>query len=240
MGPPRFARKSAGASSAAAARGPQAGVRRYHLTIVLLLVALLGGVAALGDHPVAGARPRPPGRPRGRARGGGPDGRGGNRGRPRPLDRDHAQPDRQDRRRRSPRSASRARTRSSSSSPASRPGARGGADRQDGPAPVLRPRGRPAAAVDHAGGLPGSEPDSLPAAQGSERVAEKGTPSAWYLFAAPAEAAEGEEAPEPELLAGPELTKEEILVQLSERQRRPEGSEFLAVPGNRIVITCGP
>jgi SecD/SecF fusion protein len=52
--------------------------------------------------------------------------------------------------------------------------------------------------------------------------------SAWYLY-----------SESKNLLAGPSATKQAILDQLPGR-KAPEGSEFLGVPADRIVITCGP
>ncbi|HVY60531.1 MAG TPA: hypothetical protein VHF22_02710, partial [Planctomycetota bacterium] len=57
--------------------------------------------------------------------------------------------------------------------------------------------------------------------------AKKGTPSAWYLY-----------GKDKRLLAGPEPTKQDILDGLPGK-KAPEGSEFLAVPANRIVLSCG-
>jgi SecD/SecF fusion protein len=59
-------------------------------------------------------------------------------------------------------------------------------------------------------------------------VEEAGTPTAFYAYG------EGGKR-----LAGPEPTREELLAQL-EGGELPEGGEILAVPGNRIVLTCGP
>jgi SecD/SecF fusion protein len=67
----------------------------------------------------------------------------------------------------------------------------------------------------------------LPLLQSQEKLAEKGTPTAWYLY-----------SDKSERLAGPADTKEEI-----ERQfggEVPEGSKFYAVPEGRTILTCGP
>jgi SecD/SecF fusion protein len=55
-----------------------------------------------------------------------------------------------------------------------------------------------------------------------------GTPSAWYAYAKGGTR-----------LAGPEPTREDLLRQLPGGEL-PEGGEILGVPGNRIVLTCGP
>jgi SecD/SecF fusion protein len=55
-----------------------------------------------------------------------------------------------------------------------------------------------------------------------------GTPSAWYAYDA-----------KKKLLAGPEPTRQELLAQLPDG-KLPEGGEILGVPGNRIILTCGP
>jgi SecD/SecF fusion protein len=70
-------------------------------------------------------------------------------------------------------------------------------------------------------------PTLLPLLQSQEKLAEKGTPTAWYLY-----------SDKSERLAGPADTKEEI-----ERQfggEVPEGSKFYAVPEGRTILTCGP
>jgi SecD/SecF fusion protein len=67
----------------------------------------------------------------------------------------------------------------------------------------------------------------LPLLQSQEKLAEKGTPTAWYLY-----------SNKSERLAGPADTKEEI-----ERQfggEVPAGSKFYAVPEGRTILTCGP
>lgn len=55
-----------------------------------------------------------------------------------------------------------------------------------------------------------------------------GPPTAWYLYSKDAK-----------LLAGPEQTKEDILRSLP-GGKLPDGAQFRVVPGDRIVITCGP
>ena len=62
--------------------------------------------------------------------------------------------------------------------------------------------------------------------QSQEKLAEKGTPTAWYLY-----------SDKSERLAGPADTKEEIERQFGEV---PEGSKFYAVPEGRTILTCGP
>jgi SecD/SecF fusion protein len=79
-----------------------------------------------------------------------------------------------------------------------------------------------------AGGFPVAAERLYPLLKGQQAAAEDGTPSAWYLYDS-----------EKNLIAGPEPTRQAILDEL-EGGKAPEGSEFLAVPGNRIVITCGP
>ncbi len=79
-----------------------------------------------------------------------------------------------------------------------------------------------------ADGFPVATDRLYPLLKGQQAAAEKGTPSAWYLY-----------SENKTLLAGPEPTKQDILDGL-EGGKAPEGSEFLAVPGDRIVITCGP
>jgi SecD/SecF fusion protein len=66
----------------------------------------------------------------------------------------------------------------------------------------------------------------LPLLQSQRKLAEKGTPTAWYLY-----------SNKSERLAGPAETKEEI-----ERQfggTVPEGSKFYGVPEGRTILTCG-
>jgi SecD/SecF fusion protein len=67
----------------------------------------------------------------------------------------------------------------------------------------------------------------LPLLEGQQRLAERGTPTAWYLY-----------SDKSERLAGPADTREEI-----ERQfggNVPENAEFYAVPEGRTILTCGP
>ncbi|MFN8188236.1 MAG: protein translocase subunit SecD [Gaiellales bacterium] len=52
--------------------------------------------------------------------------------------------------------------------------------------------------------------------------------AAWYLY-----------GKDKRLLAGPEVTKEEILEDLPDG-KAPEGSEFLGVPAGMTILTCGP
>jgi SecD/SecF fusion protein len=68
-------------------------------------------------------------------------------------------------------------------------------------------------------------PRLLPLLESQQTLAEKGTPTAWYLY-----------SNKSERLAGPADTKEEI-----ERQfggTVPEGSKFYAVPEGRTILTC--
>jgi SecD/SecF fusion protein len=65
-----------------------------------------------------------------------------------------------------------------------------------------------------------------------------GDATAWYLYAAPEKPAkEGEDPPARKLLAGPADTKDELLAELDGEP--PKGATFHAVPGDRIVLTCG-
>jgi SecD/SecF fusion protein len=67
----------------------------------------------------------------------------------------------------------------------------------------------------------------LPLLQGQQKLAEKGTPTAWYLY-----------SNQSKRLAGPADTEEAI-----ERQfggNLPEGSKLYAVPEGRTILTCGP
>jgi len=77
------------------------------------------------------------------------------------------------------------------------------------------------------GGSPVPSHTLYPLLTGLQTAAKKGTPSAWYLY-----------SKEKRLLAGPELTKEDLLRRVG--GEAPAGSEILAVPGDRIVLTCGP
>jgi SecD/SecF fusion protein len=76
-------------------------------------------------------------------------------------------------------------------------------------------------------GFPLASESLYPLLKSQQAAAKEGTPSAWYLY--------GEDK---RLLAGPEPTRQDILDGL-QGGKAPEGSEFLAVPGNRIVIACG-
>jgi SecD/SecF fusion protein len=58
------------------------------------------------------------------------------------------------------------------------------------------------------------------------QVDKAGTPTAWYLY-----------SKQKKLLAGPSGSKEDLLRQVP-GGKAPAGSEILAVPGNRIVLTC--
>jgi SecD/SecF fusion protein len=61
-----------------------------------------------------------------------------------------------------------------------------------------------------------------------DELEEGGTPSAWYAY-----------DDKKTRVAGPEPTREELLQQLPEGEL-PEGWEVLGVPGNRVILTCGP
>ena len=61
-----------------------------------------------------------------------------------------------------------------------------------------------------------------------DQVEGNGDPTAWYAYDDTLTR-----------IAGPEPTEEELLRQLPDGEL-PEGGEILAVPGNRIIITCGP
>jgi SecD/SecF fusion protein len=66
----------------------------------------------------------------------------------------------------------------------------------------------------------------LPLLKSQEKLAEKGTPTAWYLY-----------SHEGKRLAGPEDTKEAILRRYGGSE--PVGSKFYAVPEGRTILTCG-
>jgi SecD/SecF fusion protein len=84
-----------------------------------------------------------------------------------------------------------------------------------------------------ANGFPVAQERLYPLLKSLQSSADEGTPSAWYLY-----------DEEKNLIAGPEPTKQAILDGLEidgvPRGEAPEGSEFLSVPGNRIIVTCGP
>jgi SecD/SecF fusion protein len=63
--------------------------------------------------------------------------------------------------------------------------------------------------------------------QSQQKLAEKGTPTAWYLYSSASKR-----------LAGPADSKEEILGQFG--GKAPENSTFYAVPQGRTILTCGP
>jgi SecD/SecF fusion protein len=67
-------------------------------------------------------------------------------------------------------------------------------------------------------------PKLLPLLSSQQKLAEKGTPTQWYLYSA-----------KKARLAGPADTKEQIL----RGNKQPEGSTFYAVPQGRIILTCG-
>jgi SecD/SecF fusion protein len=79
-----------------------------------------------------------------------------------------------------------------------------------------------------ASGFPVASDRLYPLLSGQQSAANEGTPTAWYLYDS-----------RKNLIAGPEPTRQAILDGLEDGEA-PQGSEFLAVPGNRIVITCGP
>ena len=76
-------------------------------------------------------------------------------------------------------------------------------------------------------GFPVASAFLYPILKGLQEQAKQGTPSAWYVYDA-----------QKTRLAGPRPTKEDLLRSLPGGVE-PEGAEFLAVPENRIVITCG-
>jgi SecD/SecF fusion protein len=67
----------------------------------------------------------------------------------------------------------------------------------------------------------------LPLLQGQQKLAEKGTPTAWYLF-----------SNKSKRLAGPAATEEALLRPYSGKV--PEGAKAYAVPQGRTILTCGP
>ncbi len=67
----------------------------------------------------------------------------------------------------------------------------------------------------------------LPLLQSQEALAEKGTPTAWYLY-----------SDKSERLAGPADTREEI--ERGFGGNLPEGAQFYGVPEGRTILTCGP
>jgi len=75
-------------------------------------------------------------------------------------------------------------------------------------------------------GFPVARNALYPLLKSIQKDAAKGTPSAWYLY-----------GKDKRLLGGPESTKQAVLDELPDG-KQPAGSEFLAVPGNRIVLTC--
>ncbi len=76
-------------------------------------------------------------------------------------------------------------------------------------------------------GFPVPSGTLYPLLKGQQAAAAKGEPSAWYLY-----------SKEKKLLGGPEATKEDVLKRLP-GGTAPAESEFLAVPGDRVVLTCG-
>jgi SecD/SecF fusion protein len=76
-------------------------------------------------------------------------------------------------------------------------------------------------------GQPIAAPKLLPLLSSQQTLAEKGAPTAWYLYGS-----------KKERLAGPADTQAEILRELPGGEA-PEGSKFYAVPEGRIVLTCG-
>jgi SecD/SecF fusion protein len=67
----------------------------------------------------------------------------------------------------------------------------------------------------------------LPLLQSQEKLAENGTPTAWYLY-----------SQQGKRLAGPADTQLEIKRQFGGSE--PAGSKFYAVPEGRTILTCGP
>jgi SecD/SecF fusion protein len=70
-------------------------------------------------------------------------------------------------------------------------------------------------------------PQLLPLLQSQQKLAEKGTPTAWYLY-----------SHQGKRLVGPEDTEEAIKRQFGGSE--PAGSKFYAVPEGRTILTCGP
>jgi SecD/SecF fusion protein len=66
----------------------------------------------------------------------------------------------------------------------------------------------------------------LPLLQSQQKLAEKGTPTAWYLY-----------SNQGKLLVGPADTQEAIKRQFGGSE--PAGSKFYAVPEGRTILTCG-
>ena len=78
-------------------------------------------------------------------------------------------------------------------------------------------------------GIPAPSLTLYPLLKGiQDELDQGGTPSAWYAYDS------GKRR-----IAGPEPTREELLQQLPNGEL-PEGGEILGVPGNRIILTCGP
>jgi SecD/SecF fusion protein len=67
----------------------------------------------------------------------------------------------------------------------------------------------------------------LPLLQSQQKLAEQGTPTAWYLYSSASKR-----------LAGPADSKEEILGRFG--GKAPENSTLYAVPQGRTILTCGP
>jgi SecD/SecF fusion protein len=76
-----------------------------------------------------------------------------------------------------------------------------------------------------AAGNPQPNPQLLPILTSQQKLAEKGTPTSWYLY-----------SHQGKRLVGPEDTKEAILRQYGGSE--PVGSKFYAVPEGRIILTC--
>ncbi len=78
-----------------------------------------------------------------------------------------------------------------------------------------------------AAGQPQPSTQLLPLLRSQEKLAEKGTPTAWYLY-----------SHQGKRLAGPEDTQEAIKRQFGGSE--PVGSKFYGVPEGRTILTCGP
>jgi SecD/SecF fusion protein len=70
-------------------------------------------------------------------------------------------------------------------------------------------------------------PNLLPLLQSQQKLSEKGTPTAWYLYSNASKR-----------LAGPADTKKEILRQFG--GQAPKGSTLYSIPEGRTILTCGP
>ncbi len=79
-----------------------------------------------------------------------------------------------------------------------------------------------------AAGFPVPSDVLYPLLKGQQSRLANSPAQAWYLYDS-----------QQKLLGGPEATQEAILAKL-DGGKAPDGSEFLGLPGDRIVVTCGP